>query len=98
MSNTISTLEELCGSVQQQYGAETELHGMAFIMWNADNSVGVAYSGAELQPLQIVDLSLNGARALVSMISSNMSQGTPEVASEAPQKEPLRVISDESSE
>ena len=98
MSDTTSTLEELCSSVQQQYGAETELHGLAFIMWNADNSVGVAYSGTELQPLQIVDLSLNGARALVSMLSANINHAAPEVASESPTKEPLRVISDDSSD
>ena len=105
MSDSLSTLSELSATVIENYGSEEQYNGCAFILWNADNSIGVAYAGTELQGLQVLDLTLNGARALVSMTSSQMnadaqkaeasSDGYKDISTNV---EPLRVIQSETVE
>ena len=96
MSESTSTLSELSATVIENYGSEAQYNGCAFILWNADNSIGVAYAGTELQGLQVLDLTLNGARALVAMTSSqvnaDVSNGQDSIV------EPLRVVQSEDAE
>lgn len=64
----ITDLGELTDSMIENYSAELPLHGMAVIFWHEDNSVSAAYNGEPMAPIQVVDLVLNGGRAMLASI------------------------------
>jgi len=50
--------------VIEKYG-DKEVNGLLFVFWEEDNTVGAAYAGSPLEGDRIVELGLNGSRAVL---------------------------------
>ena len=76
------TLGTIAEQLVENYGADYPLHGALVVLWHPDNSVGAAYAGTEIAPVQTLDLALSGAKAMLAQIQNLEAPPAPKSGGE----------------